>query len=389
MSAAPPDETLGAFRRRARHWLAASTSGDPSTEGSPGWAEWGRGSDDVSVFHNLSFEEESALIGRAADWQRRKFDAGFGAIDWPRGLGGAGLDSTFAEAFAQEEASFAVPSGHELLSTTLHLIAPTVRLVGSVEVQALLLRPLLRGEELACQLFSEPGAGSDLAGLATRAVPQGDSWVVNGQKVWSSGAQFATWGMLLVRTDPDVVKHAGITAFMLRLDSPGVTVRPLRQMSGGTSFTEVFLDDVVIPDAMRLGAVGQGWKVAVTTLGFEREVSGGLSRVGGGWRHLLPLAQKLGRLDEPLVRLQLADVYVNERLAEMAALRDAQSRRSGQPPGPEGSFRKLHWVKGMALASRAAETLLGPRLAADTGEWGTFAWSSHVLGAPGYRIAGG
>jgi alkylation response protein AidB-like acyl-CoA dehydrogenase len=198
--------------------------------------------------------------------------------------------------------------------------------------------------------------------------------------------------MLLARTDPDVPKHAGITAFLLPLDTGGVTVRPLRQMSGGTSFNEVFLDDVRVPDRLRLGPVGAGWKVALTTLSFEREVSGGSSRAGGGWRELVPLARALGRFDDPLVRQKLADVYINERLAEVATLRDARGRgnsRAGRPPGPEGSFRKLHWVKGMALASQAAEMLLGPRLAADTGEWGTFAWTAHVLGAPGYRIAGG
>ena len=404
MDAAHPGSELEDFRRRARGWLAqqavpryragrrdtGSGDGGPDDAGAGLTAGDGQRSDDVSVFHNLSFAEEQALIERVTAWQRQKFDAGFGAIDWPTEHGGAGLGRDFVEAFAAEEERYSIPGPHELVSVTVGLIAPTIRLVGTPEQRELLMRAFLRCDSLCCQLFSEPGAGSDLAALATRAVRDGDEWVVNGQKVWSSGAQFAEWGMLLTRTDPDVPKHAGITAFLLRLDSPGVTVRPLRQMSGGTSFNEVFLDDVCIPDSLRLGEVGAGWKVALTTLGFEREASGGgHARVGGGWRELVGLARALGRLGDPLVRQRLADVYISERLAEVAALRETQDRRAGRAPGPEGSLRKLHWVNGMALASRAAELLLGPRLAADTGEWGTFAWTSHVLGAPGYRIAGG
>ncbi|WP_322755445.1 acyl-CoA dehydrogenase family protein [Frankia sp. Cas3] len=382
-------QDLEAFRRRARSWLAEHA---PSREGlGPGaGAEGAQGASyDVSVFHDLSFDDEKALIERVAGWHRQKIDAGFGALDWPREDGGVGLGPEFVEAFAAEETRFAVPPAHELVSVTVHLIAPTIGLVGTPEQRDRLLRTFLRAERLCCQLFSEPGAGSDLAALGTRAVRDGDGWVVNGQKVWSSGAQFAAWGMVLVRTDPDVPKHAGITAFLLPLDTPGVTVRPLRQMSGGTSFNEVFLDDVRIPDSLRLGAVGAGWKVALTTLGFEREATGGHSGVGGGWRQLAPLACALGRFDDPLVRQKLADVYISERLAEVASLREAAGRASGRPGGPEGSLRKLHWVRSLALASVAAEAVLGARLVADTGEWGTFAWTAHILGAPGYRIAGG
>jgi alkylation response protein AidB-like acyl-CoA dehydrogenase len=372
---------LAEFRRRAREWLSEhAPTPVPLSEGMEV---------DVSVFHDLAYEEELALIRRVMDWQRCKFDAGLGAITWPREHGGAGLGPEFAEAFAAEEAQFATPRSHELFSVTVHLIAPTLRVVGPPGRWAEFIRRFLRGERLCVQLFSEPGAGSDLASLATRAVRDGDTWVVTGQKVWNSGAQFADWGLLVARTDPDVPKHAGMTAFLIAMDAPGVTVRPLRQMSGGSSFAEVFLDDVRVPDAQRVGEVGRGWKVALTTLGFEREVSGSDSRVGGGWRELLPLARELGRLNDPDVRRMLADVHINERVAEIAALRDRARQRSGHPPGPEGSLRKLHWVRGMALAAHAAEALLGPRLAADTQEPGTFAWTEHVLGAPGYRIAGG
>jgi alkylation response protein AidB-like acyl-CoA dehydrogenase len=375
---------LERFREHAREWLA--TNAEPRRRDE---RAWGVGSDSVAVFHDLSADDERALIGRLADWQRRKFEAGFGAIDWPVEFGGAGLDPVHAEAFAEEEADFDVPPRHELVAVTLHLIAPTLRLLGTPALQELAIGPMLRGEQLACQLFSEPSAGSDLAGLATRAVRDGDGWVVNGQKVWSSGAQFADWGELIARTDPDVPKHAGLTAFLLPMDTPGVTVRPLRQMSGGSSFCEVFFDDVRIPDRLRIGDVGAGWQVALTTLGFERGHSSSNAQVGGSFAQLVALTRRLGTVDDPVTRRGLAAVYAHERLAAVANLRDKQALQDGRPPGPIGSVRKLQWVQKMMLISDVVSAELGPRLAADTGEWGTFAWTEHVLGAPGYRIAGG
>jgi alkylation response protein AidB-like acyl-CoA dehydrogenase len=254
-------------------------------------------------------------------------------------------------------------------------------------------RRFLRAEELCCQLFSEPGAGSDLAGLATRAQrvegEAGGEWIINGQKIWSSGAQFAGWGELIARTDPSLPKHAGMTAFLIPLDAPGVRISPIRQMSGGSSFCEVFLTDVRVPDELRLGDVGSGWKVALTTLGFERGGSGGGRGVGGSWERLLGLAQRLGRTGDPVVRQQLASVYIHQRVRRMNAARAAAAAAAGQPPGPEGSVGKLLWVTGMTEIGQVAAGLLGARLTADTGEWGTFAWNDHILGAPGYRIAGG
>ncbi|MCW2586360.1 MAG: acyl-CoA dehydrogenase protein [Frankiales bacterium] len=382
-STAASTQDLAEFGRRAAAWLAQSAAPRSQEDA------WGAGSDSVAVFHDLPHEDELALLRQVGEWQRCKYDAGFGALTWPVELGGMGLSSAYEEAFNALEVAYDVPPAHELSSVTLHLVAPTLRLFGTPHQVATHLRPLLRGDELCCQLFSEPAAGSDLSGLGTRAVRDGDDWVVTGQKVWSSGAQFAQWGELIARTDPDAVKQAGLTAFLLPLDLPGVDVRPLRQMSGGTSFCEVFLDEVRIPDSLRLGDVGAGWKVALATLGFERGHSGASSRVGGGWQQLLPLAQELQRDTDPHVRQLLADVWISEQVARLAAQRDHESRLSGDEPGPVGSLRKLHWVQGMALASEAAAAVLGPRLAADTGEWGTFAWTEHLLGAPGYRIAGG
>lgn len=381
--ASAPD--LDTFRASARDWLEANAEPRPPA----GELEWGVGSDNVAVFHDLSEDDERALLDRLGEWQRLKMAAGFGALSWPSEFGGRGLDPTYDDAFAEEESHFVVPAHHELTSVTLNLIAPTVRLLGTPEQQQRFVGPLLRAEELCCQLFSEPMAGSDLAGLGTRAVRQGDEWMINGQKVWSSGARFAHWGELIARTDPDVVKHVGMTAFLLPMDTPGVEVRPLRQMSGGRSFCEVFFTDVRIPDTLRLGDVGAGWKVALTTLGFERGNSSNNADVGGSFDQLLALARWLGHEQQPLTRRDLAHVYEHECLATIANVRDQQAREDGRPLGAIGSVRKLQWVAKMNLISDVVTRELGPRLAADTDEWGTFAWTEHVLGAPGYRIAGG
>jgi alkylation response protein AidB-like acyl-CoA dehydrogenase len=371
------------FAAAARDWLAARLARTDADQ-----SAWGEGSDDVSVFHRLSFAQEKALLDRAMAWQQEKYDAGYAAITWPAEDGGAGLTGAHEQAFNEVEAGFATPDGHETFAVTTHLVAPTIRLFGTAEQQARFVRRFLRADELCCQLFSEPGAGSDLAGLATSAKRDGDDWVISGQKVWSSGAQFAGWGELIARTDPGVPKHAGMTAFLIPLDAPGVEIRPIRQMSGGSSFNEVFLTDVRVPDDLRLGAVGQGWKVALTTLGFERGGSGNRG-VGGSWERLLSLAGWLGRTGDPVVRQQLASVYIHQQVRRMNAARVAAATAAGQPPGPEGSIGKLLWVAGMTEIGQVAASLLGPRLIADTGEWGTFAWNDHVLGAPGYRIAGG
>ena len=352
---------------------------------------WGVGSDDVSIFHDLSFEEEREHLHRLMRWQQQKSDAGYGAITWPEALGGAGLSPAHERAFRKEEAAFETPSGHETFSVTIGLIAPTVRMFGTPEQQQRFVRSFLRTDELCCQLFSEPGAGSDLASLSCRAVRDGDEWVLNGQKVWSSGAQFSAWGEAITRTDPDVPKHKGMTAFLVPMDAPGVEVRPIRQMSGGSSFNEVFLTDVRVPDSLRLGDVGEGWKVALTTLGFERGSTsgGGGGAMGGGWRQIHALARWVGATDDVRVRQQLAALYSRARIQQMLALRVSAGMREGATPGPEGSLGKLLWTQGMTATSAVVSSLLGPRLVADSGEWGTFAWGAQVLGAPGYRIAGG
>ncbi|GAB3150744.1 acyl-CoA dehydrogenase family protein [Amycolatopsis stemonae] len=368
---------LEEFAENARVWLSGRL---PRRDGAPRRS--------VAVFHDLAHDDERALIDRIRDWQRTKFDAGYGALSWAVEDGGAGLTPLHEEAFADVEREFETPGQHELTSVSTALIAPTVRMFGTADQKARLVRPLLRGDTLACQLFSEPAAGSDLAGLGTRAVREGDEWVVTGQKVWSSGAQFAGWGELITRTDPEAPKHRGMTAFLLPVDTPGVEVRPLRQMSGGSSFCEVFLDRVRIPDALRLGDVGGGWAVTLATLGFERGHSGANADLGGGFAELLDDARRLGRVHNPEVRRLLAEVWAAEQVAAVSAQRDRESRQAGRDPGPLGSLRKLAWAQRLKLVSEAAAAVLGPRLVADFGD-GSYRWTEHVLGAPGYRIAGG
>jgi len=384
-----PLPDLERFRKEARAWLEATAQPLPDV----GTADevWGEGSDSVAVFLDLTDEEERARLEAAREWQRLKFDAGYAMINWPPALGGQGLPMSYVRAYNGEEAQFDIPSAGELPPTSMGLIAPTIATCGTPEQAERFVRPLMRMDELGCQLFSEPSAGSDLASLATRATRDGDEWVLNGQKVWTSGARFADWGMAITRTDPDVPKHKGLTAFLVPLAAPGVEIRPIQQMSGGSSFNEVFLGDVRLPDDLRLGPVGDGWRVALTCLGFERDHSGGSggSQVGGGYRQLIALARHLGRTDEPMVRQALANVYLHHRVALLTNRRAAGRLRAGQTPGPEASLGKLMWTANMARVSDAASLLLGPRLLADSGEWGTYAWGEHVLGAPGYRIAGG
>ncbi|MGH2669969.1 MAG: acyl-CoA dehydrogenase family protein, partial [bacterium] len=297
---------LPGYAAETRSWLAANARPRAAAA-----TAWGSGSDDVSVFHDLPDEQERGLLDRLMAWQRRKFDAGYGAITWPVEHGGAGLPVDYEQAFLDEEAQYETPTGHETFSVTTRLVAPTIGMFGTAGQQDRFVRPLLRTEQLCCQLFSEPGAGSDLAGLATRAVRDGDEWVVTGQKVWSSGARFSAWGLLICRTDPEVRKHAGLTAFMVPMDAPGIEVRPIRQMTGGASFNEVFLDGVRIADDLRLGAVGEGWKVTLVTLAFERVASGAHREEdrGGSWDRVLGLARHLGVTGDPVTRQRLAELY--------------------------------------------------------------------------------
>ncbi len=382
----PPE--LAEFERGVRRWLTDNgrTPRDKTVEQS----RWGVGPDDVSVFDDVSDDEQAARLAEVRAWQHAKFGAGYVTLSWDPAAGGRGWPPSYQRRFNEIESEYDVPSAGELPGVSVLLIAPTVDALGTPEQRQRFLPRLLCMDEMACQLFSEPTAGSDLAAIQTKAVIDGDSWEITGQKVWTSGARFAHWGLAIARSEPNTARHHGLTAFLVPLDAPGVTIRPIRQITGGSSFNEVFLDGVRIPDSLRLGEVGQGWAVAMTVLAFERDHSIGASHaVGGQFEDVLAAARHFGQTRDPAIREALADLYIHTRIEEYTNHRAAIRAKAGERPGAEGSITKLLWTQNMSRVSALVAKVIGPRLIADTGEWGTYAWTAHVLGAPGYRIAGG
>jgi alkylation response protein AidB-like acyl-CoA dehydrogenase len=346
----------------------------------------GVGDFSVAVFDDQTPEEERAAVDRGRAWEGTKYDAGWGAVDWPQRFGGRGLPSAFAVALRAAEQDWELPRRNELFAVTQHMIAPTVRDWGTDEQVERFVRGLLRTDIMACQLFSEPEAGSDLAAVRTRAVRDGRHWVLSGQKVWSSMAASAQYGEAICRSDPDAPRHAGLTAFLVPLDLPGVMIRPIRQMTGGACFNEIFLDEVRVPDTLRLGPEGGGWQVALTTLSAERSDSGSLG--AGTVDKLLALARHRG-LSSPALVDEIVQLWIHDRVLALNNQRTAAETQAGQAPGAQGSLGKLAATMNMRRTSDVITVLLADELIADTGEWGTFAWTEQVLGAPGYRIAGG
>jgi alkylation response protein AidB-like acyl-CoA dehydrogenase len=294
-----------------------------------------------------------------------RFDAGLAWVHFPRGCGGLGLSQDYqavVERMLDDAGAPGQRPGANIIG--LGMAAPTIVAFGSDEQRRRFLRPLWTGEHIYCQLFSEPGAGSDLAGVATRAVRDGDEWVVNGQKVWTSGAHVAQMGILVARTNPDVAKHAGLSYFLCDMSVPGIEVRPLRQITGEAEFNEVFLHDVRVPDAYRLGEVGHGWKVATTTLNNERvAIGGGSSPPGGG---IMAPAVEAWRdhpeLRDPALHDQLMQLWVEAEATRLTGERLRQRLAAGQP-GPEGAGMKLAFarigqaVSGFELELRGQEGL--------------------------------
>ena len=379
-------QDVASFRARAETWLEARAARRAVVEEVD--KAWGHGEFSVTVFHDTPVEEERAFLAQYQTWNRERTAAGFGAITVSPEYGGLGLTKAHELAYVEVESQYDVPRDHEVVTVTTKLIAPTIVKFGTDEQRQRWVATFAHCEEFCCQLFSEPGAGSDLAGLSTKAVRDGDEWVIEGQKVWTSTANLSPWGFAICRTNPEVPKHAGLTAFIVPLDAPGLEVRPIRQMTGGASFNEVFLTGVRIGDDMRIGEVGDGWKVALTILGFERE-SSGHGRRGGGFDELLVLARHVGRSDDRVIRQQLARVYCAEKSREWGIARASAATNRTGTAGPEGSISKLMWTETLRLVSTIAGELLGASMTADTGEWGTYGWNEHLLGSPGYRIAGG
>ncbi|HVW35132.1 MAG TPA: acyl-CoA dehydrogenase family protein [Acidimicrobiia bacterium] len=377
--------TLEEFTAECRAFLDANAAPRPEESA----FVWGSGPDRVALFE----EEGPEQIEPARAWQARRQEAGLGWITGPGEYGGRGLPPAYDRAYTALESGYAVPDP-SILKIGLGIIAPTLLTHATDTVKRRYLPPMFAGKLLACQLFSEPSAGSDLASLRTRAVRDGDGWVVTGQKVWTSGAHLCDLGELLARTDPDAPKHRGISAFVVDLHAPGVEVRPLRQMTGGSSFNEVFLDEVRIPDDHRLAGVNEGWNVAMTTLLHERELiaGGGDGRQfgsGAGVERIAATAGHFGRSADPVFRQHLARWYTATRLAELNNARSAARARAGQAPGPEMAGAKLALAAHLNDTAALLGELLGPHLAADSGVWGGYGWLEFVLGAPGIRIAGG
>jgi alkylation response protein AidB-like acyl-CoA dehydrogenase len=371
-----PEEA--AFRAEARTWLDANAE---------------KMSQDEAPAGLLSEEEGGGGVKRAQAWQAKKADAGWACITWPKEYGGRAATAIQSVIWNQEEGRYKTPPN--IFGIGQGMLGPTIMAHGTDEQKDLYLNKMLRGDEVWCQLFSEPAAGSDLAGLRTSAVRDGDDWVVNGQKIWTTGAQFCKWGMIVTRTDPSAVKHAGITYFIVDMEAPGVEIRPIKQISGGTGFNEVFFTDVRIPDENRVGAVNDGWRGAITTLMNERSSIGG-GGGGAGTRELLRLAKACTRNGKPAiedsqVRQTIADFYVRSKGLAYTGSRTLTAISRGTTPGPESSIGKLVGAplrQDMAAFACELQGLSGassdPSVAFDDA-----IWQETWLGSPGLRLAGG
>ncbi|NMH98235.1 acyl-CoA dehydrogenase family protein [Pseudonocardia acidicola] len=380
-AAAPAPPSLEEFEAEAVAFLERSAR----RRSGGGIPEWGEGDDRVSLFRGATAAEAE----EARDWRRTAFDAGFGWITGPVEWGGRGLPGRYERAYLRLERAYEVPS-RSPLGVSLGMVGPTLTAFGGQVAKERWLRAIYRGDSVGCQLFSEPGAGSDLAAVSTRARRDGEEWVVSGQKVWTSGAHFSDVGLLMTRTSPGP-RHGNLTAFMIDMHAPGVDVRPLRQMTGGADFNEVYLDEVRVPDAYRLGEVDGGWKVALATLMAERGAIGGSAGGGSGLfklERIVTMLRQLERSDDPEVRQAYAKVHCGVVAAKQMRARAEAAAKAGQV-GAEMSLSKLALTENLAALAHLVSVALGPKLLADTGEWGTFAWAEFVLGVPGFRLGGG
>jgi acyl-CoA dehydrogenase len=371
------------WRKEVGDWLEATAQRRPEGE---------------ETIPNLLGEEEEnegEFLARSKAWQKTLYEAGYAAITWPKEFGGQDASPLQSFILSQEMGKFDVPAG--VYTIGLGMIGPTIMSHGTQQQKDRFLPKMLEGSEIWCQLWSEPNAGSDVASLETRAERDSASgdWVLNGQKVWTTGAQFSKWGLIIARTDPEAPKHRGITCFIVDMESAGVEVRPLRQINGAAGFNEVFFTDVRIPDDQRVGDVNDGWRVALTTLMNERFAIGVGGGSGGSLTPLFRLAKKTPSdggtaFDDGAIRQDLARAYIHGRLLALTGYRSLTKIAKGGIPGPEGSAMKL---VGTRLASELADTaskilglqsvLLGDE-APDDG-----AWANAWLSAPGIHLAGG
>lgn len=365
-----PEEA--AYRAQVRQWLADNAPAFQVPPGTP--------------------QDEKAYMRLARGWQACKAQAGYVGIHWPRAVGGQQGTPIQHVLFHQEEEHYSLPTIP--FHVGMGMCLPTIFTHGAPELVERFVPPGMRGEELWCQLFSEPAAGSDLAGVRTRAVRDGDDWVVNGQKVWTSYAHESQFGIVLVRTDPDVPKHKGLTMFWIDMRSPGVEVRPIRTLLGDAEFNEVFLSDVRIPDSQRLGKVGDGWKVSLTTLMFERFAVGGKPAQSPGVRDVLELAGALvpaggDVLDTPGLEEALARFYVTDQGVALTRMRAMTAVSRGDVPGPEASIGKLVMAKTLQDMSAFALEMMGPAALDNAPGTPASRFNYWYMWSAGLRIAGG
>ena len=348
------------FRDELRAWLAENEPGEPPAEGEDGSYEWRR------------------------DFQRRLADGGWAAVHWPVEYGGRAATLTQSAIFFEELARAKAPLPANVLG--LLLAGPTIMIWGTPEQKERFLAPIVTAEEIWCQGFSEPEAGSDLASLKTRAVKENGHWRITGQKVWTSGAQYSKWCMLVARTDTEVAKHKGLTYFLMDMEQEEVQVRPLRQITGEAEFNELFIEDAKVPDEYVLGGVGNGWKVALTTLMNERAGLGFFLqvRLREVLDEVVAAAAARGLMDDPVVADKLGELHLKAEVLRLTAYRGlAQVERYGQP-GPEGSLTKWMWSETNQQLTQLAAEIIGPEaLQAGT------RWSYELLRARGNTIEGG
>ncbi len=332
-------------------------------------------------------DEELLHVAECRAWQRAKFDHGWAGLTWPVAYGGRGLSPHLAGVFADEEGRYDVATG--VFSQSIGMAGPTIIVHGTEAQKQRFLEPMLSGDHVWCQLFSEPNAGSDLAGLRTAAVLDGDEFVVDGQKVWTSGAQNSAWGMLLVRTDWDAPKHRGISYLLVDMASPGIEIRPLVQINGAAHFNEVFLTDVRVPRGNLLGELNGGWGPILTTLANERQSIGG--HTGTSTRDIVALGRAFGRLADPVARQELARLHTYYETTRFMSYRVRSAASRGIAPGPESSVLKLAASRRLAYQGDLVMSWQGAAgtLAGDDAHMNGFWQNYGFLSQWASRIGGG
>lgn len=377
--AAGPD--VDQFRQRVEEFLSSHC------ESAVGERTWGVGSDAI-VDQDVTEAADRSRFERARAYRHALADAGLAWIEGPAELGGAGLGAEHRRVFDEVAAGYVIPD-HICFIVGLSIVAPTIELFGTDSAKRSYLAGLYSGSVIGSQLFSEPDAGSDLAGVRSRGVRDGAGWRVSGQKVWSSGAHHSDVGEMLVRTDPQAPKHQGLSMMMVDMHAPGVTIRPLRQITGGAEFNEVFLDDVFVPEDDVLGQPGDGWRVANATLGSERQSMGeGHDPAADPFHRLLRAAKHFDRTSEPVLRQDLARLYSRTELVRLTTGRFGAGAMV-EAGGSETALLKLQETDRLREVARVAGEVLGASMVVDTGDWGTYTWGHFLLTVPSQRIAGG